>query len=97
MSDDREPARQLYWRDRNPSSYRCPGCGRGRDQVSAFHVHHLDGDKQNHDESNLVALCPTCHLGDEHDLDVDDPSLQPPQPRSLDPPQPRSLTPERGP
>jgi HNH endonuclease. len=66
---------------------------RGRDNVQSFHVHHLDGNKSNNHDSNLVALCSSCHLGGEHDLDVDDPRLQPPSPRSTSPPKPRVSAP----
>ncbi|WP_092817591.1 HNH endonuclease [Halopenitus malekzadehii] len=89
MSDPRSQGRSLFWRDRDPGRYRCPGCGRGRGDVQSFHVHHLDGNKENNTESNLVALCSSCHLGGEHDLDVGDPRLQPPSPFGTEPPKAR--------
>lgn len=92
MTDPRQPARDLFWDDHDPGTYQCPGCGRGRDEVTSFHVHHMDGDKENWARSNLVGLCPRCHLGDEHELDIQG-SLGPTQPRGLTPEQPRCLTP----
>jgi hypothetical protein len=41
------------------ASYRCavPRC---LDAI-AIDVHHIDGNPANNDQSNLIALCPTCH------------------------------------
>ncbi|WEL29867.1 HNH endonuclease signature motif containing protein [Haloferax volcanii] len=88
MTDPRATGREKFWQHRDPGRYRCPGCGCGRSEVQSFHVHHLDGNKENNDESNLVALCSSCHLGGEHNLDVDDPRLQPPSPSGTGPPKP---------
>jgi 5-methylcytosine-specific restriction endonuclease McrA len=93
MTDPRASGRALFWRDRDPGRYRCPGCGRGRNDVRTFHVHHLDGNKENNDESNLVALCPSCHLGGEHGLNIDDPRIQPPSPSGTEPPKPTASPP----
>jgi hypothetical protein len=37
----------------------CPYCG--SNDVANFQVHHLDGDRSNNDEGNLIHLCPNCH------------------------------------
>ena len=92
MTDPRQPARDFFWDQHDAGSYRCPGCGRGRESAGSFHVHHLDGDKQNNDPNNLVGLCPRCHLGEEHQLDVDG-ELGPDQPYGTGPEQPSGLTP----
>jgi hypothetical protein len=89
MTDPRQPARDLYWRDRDRGSYRCPGCDRSRDEVGQWHVHHLDGNKHNASDSNTVALCPRCHLGEQHGQSVDDRHLQPPKPVGVGKPKPQ--------
>jgi hypothetical protein len=42
-------------------NHRCAICGGERP-----HVHHIDGDPSNNDPSNLIPLCPNCHLTDQH-------------------------------
>lgn len=39
----------------------CQSCGTNVYRSIRGHVHHIDGDKQNCDESNLILLCATCH------------------------------------
>jgi hypothetical protein len=39
----------------------CQECGKHRDEAGTLHVHHIDYDKNNNAESNLIALCVTCH------------------------------------
>lgn len=41
--------------------HRCAVCGGDRPQV-----HHIDEDASNNDVSNLLPLCPNCHLRDQH-------------------------------
>lgn len=41
--------------------HRCAVCGGDRPQV-----HHIDEDATNNDLSNLLPLCPNCHLRDQH-------------------------------
>lgn len=41
--------------------HRCAVCGGDRPQV-----HHIDEDAANNDLSNLLPLCPNCHLRDQH-------------------------------
>jgi len=55
-------ARRHFWADLDKDSYRCPDCGRSRPELrTGFEVHHKDGDPENNDMSNLVALCRPCH------------------------------------
>ena len=42
-------------------SHRCAICGSDRP-----HLHHVDEDPSNNDQSNLLPLCPNCHLRDQH-------------------------------
>ncbi|MEE6210839.1 HNH endonuclease [Salarchaeum sp. III] len=95
MPDDataRDQAREKFW-NRHGRGWRCPGCGRSRDEVGRVDVHHRDENPQNNDLSNLVALCKHCHLEGQHGRDVDDDHLQPPAPRGTSEPTPRNLTP----
>lgn len=39
----------------------CRDCGQWDDRPRAMHVHHLDGDRKNHDLGNLLLLCLACH------------------------------------
>jgi 5-methylcytosine-specific restriction endonuclease McrA len=85
--DTRQPARDLFWRDRDGSTHRCPKCGRPRDLVDAIEVHHADRNKRRHAASNLLGLCRACHQADEHDNRRRLPSrLQPRHPRGAEPP-----------
>lgn len=43
--------------------YCCQVCGRQRSRMT---VHHIDEDPTNHDDNNLVTVCPTCHRGVIH-------------------------------
>jgi hypothetical protein len=43
-------------------NHRCAKCGSDRPQL-----HHIDANPANNDPSNLIPLCPNCHLTDEHD------------------------------
>jgi len=38
--------------------FKCAVCGRSDLQL---HVHHIDGEKTNHDPANLITLCASCH------------------------------------
>lgn len=42
-------------------SHRCAICGGDHP-----HIHHIDEDPSNNDLSNLLPLCPNCHLRDQH-------------------------------
>jgi 5-methylcytosine-specific restriction endonuclease McrA len=44
------------------AGWRCEHCGRRNGPGRVLTVHHLDGDKSNCDQGNLVALCQVCHL-----------------------------------
>jgi len=39
---------------------KCVLCGSGRGERELY-VHHIDYDKDNHDQYNLITLCPKCH------------------------------------
>ena len=58
----RREARDVFWSDNDKSAYECPDCGRRRPHLrTGFEVHHKDGDTQNNDKENLIALCRSCH------------------------------------
>jgi len=80
--DAREGARELFWDLHDARTYSCPGCGTPRDETSAIHVHHVDGNPTNNARENLVGLCNQCHLGGEHGYDIDDPRLTKPSGRT---------------
>ncbi|ELY96751.1 HNH endonuclease [Natrialba chahannaoensis JCM 10990] len=84
--DERQPARELYWRDRDGSTYRCPGCGRPRDAVDGIEVHHRDHRKHNSDPNNLIGLCRDCHQDGQHNNRRASSRLQEPRPRGTEPP-----------
>lgn len=46
---------------RKRDKYICRACGGSTYGSRAGHVHHVDGDKQNCSEENLLLLCATCH------------------------------------
>ncbi len=58
----------------------CPSCGRRLDIADRVDVHHNDEDPSNGHPSNLRKRCKNCHLGDEHDRDIE--PNQPSRPRS---------------
>lgn len=43
-------------------NHRCAICGSDRPQL-----HHIDEDPQNNEITNIIPLCPNCHLNDQHD------------------------------
>jgi hypothetical protein len=43
-------------------NHRCALCGNDKPQI-----HHIDRNHNNNDRSNLLPLCPNCHLIDQHD------------------------------
>ena len=92
--EERQPARDTFWKLHDATRYSCPGCGRSRSETTSMHVHHRDGNPRNHSRDNLIALCRKCHLGGEHDLDVDDPRLTKP---SVTASRPTGSTPRPGP
>lgn len=42
-------------------NHRCAICGKDKP-----HLHHIDENPQNNTETNLIPLCPNCHLLDQH-------------------------------
>jgi hypothetical protein len=64
MSKDaaRDMARRQFWADLDKQSYRCPDCGRSSHELrTGFEVHHKDGNPENNEIGNLIALCRPCH------------------------------------
>lgn len=62
VKDSRSEARRQFWGEHQKHEYACPDCGRGLDEIRhTFEVHHKDGNPENNDMSNLVALCRPCH------------------------------------
>lgn len=55
---------EIAWRIKEAADWRCERCGHPHDTPAGYMltVHHLDGDKSNCDDDNLVALCQRCHL-----------------------------------
>lgn len=43
-------------------NHRCAICGADRPQL-----HHIDEDPQHNEITNIIPLCPNCHLTDQHD------------------------------
>jgi len=41
-------------------NWRCQICGKSRN-AGLLAVHHIDESKTNHDPSNLISLCLSCH------------------------------------
>ena len=53
---------QVSFGYREKQKWICEGCSINLEDNSKFlHVHHIDADKSNNDESNLKALCIECH------------------------------------
>ncbi len=46
------------------AAWKCENCGHKHQPETGYTltVHHIDGDKDNADAGNLVALCQRCHL-----------------------------------
>lgn len=44
----------------------CEECGFKAKERRQLDVHHLDGNKENNDPSNLRTLCPPCHRLIDH-------------------------------
>lgn len=76
--DPRQGARDVFWELHDTQRYACPGCGASREETTAMHVHHRDGNPSNNSRENLVALCNQCHLRGVHDFDIEDPRLTKP-------------------
>ena len=55
---------EIAKRIKDDHNWRCEHCGHIHDQATGhvLTVHHLDGDKSNCSDENLVALCQRCHL-----------------------------------
>lgn len=58
-----EFTRALKRRILRRDGYHCQRCGKHQRELKGLlHVHHLDHDKQNNDERNLVAACCSCNV-----------------------------------
>lgn len=55
---------QIAQRIKDDADWQCEACGHPHDPPSGYTltVHHLDMDKANCSDENLVALCQRCHL-----------------------------------
>lgn len=53
--------RYLKQEIRSRDNHECQCCGENVHRSKRGHVHHIDGNKQNCDKSNLVLVCATCH------------------------------------
>ena len=63
-----------YIRDRD--KYQCRICSKKwLDVERHFHIHHIDGDKQNNDFDNLILMCPSCHGHIHGNHKIDDPVI----------------------
>jgi len=57
---------------RKRDNYRCQECFRHQNELTIntkagmrpyrLHIHHIDYDKKNNDEGNLISLCKGCHM-----------------------------------
>lgn len=53
---------------RERDNYTCQFCGVSEEQLDeALCVHHIDEDKKNNSEENLISLCRTCHTNLHHE------------------------------
>jgi hypothetical protein len=64
MSDYPPNWKEISTRIKNAANWHCEHCGHPHDPATnhILTVHHLDGDKANCTNANLVALCQRCHL-----------------------------------
>lgn len=54
---------QLKNNIRERDGYRCQICLRPQNEfITKLHVHHIDYNKKNCEEDNLISLCPSCHV-----------------------------------
>lgn len=53
--------RYLKQEIRSRDNHTCQSCGENVYRSKRGHVHHIDGNKQNCDKTNLILLCATCH------------------------------------
>ena len=63
-----EDWKNIAHRVKNLSGWKCAKCGRPHDPEDFYvlTVHHIDGDTNNNEDDNLVALCQRCHLAMQH-------------------------------
>lgn len=54
--------KSLKHRIRERDRFSCQKCGTKQTFKKAFDVHHIDWDKKNCDEDNLITLCKSCHV-----------------------------------
>ncbi len=52
-----------FWAAREDSMQKYSACQRcGLREPEILHVHHLDGNRKNNRDENLIVLCPNCHM-----------------------------------
>ena len=48
---------------RQRDNYQCQECGYSQKELNyKLHIHHIDYNKQNNQENNLISLCRNCHI-----------------------------------
>lgn len=58
----KEFSEELKDRIRARDNYQCQACGVPQAEcIEVLHVHHIDGNRNNISEDNLISLCRTCH------------------------------------
>lgn len=57
--------KQLKLKIRKRDNYICKKCGKIERNI-AFDIHHIDYDKKNNNEKNLITLCKSCHMKTNH-------------------------------
>lgn len=52
----RQDDRAQWWNIHDKETYTCPDCGRQREDIRRWEVHHINGTP-----GKIVGLCQTCH------------------------------------
>lgn len=62
----RQVHREVFLAHNGPGPWPCYECGRDVYFETSFHVHHANGDDQDHSVMNLAAMHPPCHTSLTH-------------------------------